>query len=479
MTTTVKDSHHSDASAAMPRGLVVMIGYCVILATLVTTIPLKLLSPIGAEFGATGGLLNWVVIIGSLSGAIGTALLPPVASLFGQRRTTVVTMSLLTAGSVLGAVAPNMTVLLVGRFIGGFTLGAIALALAIARTNLSGRTLSVVLSWIAAAEGVAAGLSFAVGGLLTDTVQVDWRVVFWVLALLGAIGIAGALATIPRQDGPGRGQVDWFGGILLTAALALILVPLSMGSHWGWTSPAVLVPLLCGVVAVSVWWIVESRIPAPLVNTRALRNMNFLRGWLVFFLAGMLAWIMNFTLPKFTETPASAGFGFGYSALTSGLLMLMFCLGIVVGSASAGRLSRFVPARVMCLLAFTGCTIGMLLLAFVHDSAWQLWVWPVIIGLSYGLASASAYLTFITALRADEVATAASIGQISAPLGGAIGSAAISGVLTAEVIRIGQTEVPAEHSFQLGWLIGAGVSVVGLLLVALIRAPKSATEETV
>src|SRR5690606_10049878 len=111
MTTTVEDSHNSEMPAVMPRGLVVMIGYCVILATLVTTIPLKWLSPIGAEFGATGGLLNWVVIIGSLSGAIGTALLPPVASLFGQRRTTVVTMSLLTAGSVLGAVAPNMTVL--------------------------------------------------------------------------------------------------------------------------------------------------------------------------------------------------------------------------------------------------------------------------------------------------------------------------------------------------------------------------------
>lgn len=475
MTNTVTDSNFSEAPPAMPRGLVVMIGYCVILATLVMTIPLKLLGQIGPEFGATGGLLNWVVIIGSLSGAIGTALLPPLASLFGQRRMTVVTMGLLTFGSILGAAAPNMTVLLVGRFIGGFTLGGIALALAIARSNLSGRTLKVVLSWIAAAEGIAAGLSFAVGGLLTETVEVDWRVVFGVLAAFGILGIFGALATIPRQDGPGAGRIDWLGGLLLTAALALILVPLSMGSQWGWSSTAVLVPLMAGVVAVALWWVVEARVPAPLVNTRALRNMNFLRGWLVFFLAGMLAWIMNFTLPKFTETPTSTGFGFGYDALTSGLLMLMFCVGIVVGSASAGPLSRFVPARVMCLLAFTGCTIGMLLLAFAHGAQWQMWTWPVIVGLSYGLASASAYLTFITALHADEVATAASIGQISAPLGGAIGSAGISGVLTAEVIRIGQSEVPAEHSFQLGWLIGAGLSVVGLLLVALIRAPEQKT----
>lgn len=479
MTTTATDSNGSEVSAAMPRGLVLMIGYFVILATLVLTIPLKLLGQIGPALGASGSLLNWVVIIGSLSGAIGTSLLPPLASLFGQRRMALVTMGLLTFGSLLGACAPNMTVLLIGRFIGGFTLGGIALALAIARSNLTGRTLRVVLSWIAAAEGIAAGLSFAIGGLLTDTVHVNWRVVFVILAVLGIIGFLGTLAAVPGRQGPGRGRVDWVGGLLLAVALALVLVPLSMGSKWGWSSPKTLVPLILGVVVVVIWWNVEARVSEPLVNTRALRNMNFLRGWLVFFLAGMLAWIVNFTLPTFTEVPASAGFGFGYDELSSGLLMLMFCFGIVAGSASVGPLSRIVPARALCLLAFVGCGVGMLLIAFAHGSAWQLWVWPIIVGLSYGLAVASAYLTFIQALDPDEVATAASIGQISGPLGGAIGSAAISAVLTAQVVKVGHKAVPTEHSFQLGWVIGAVLSVVGLLLVALIRAPKSTAAETV
>ncbi|MBY8856157.1 MFS transporter [Nocardia sp. CA2R105] len=479
MTTTATDSNGSEVSAAMPRGLVLMIGYFVILATLVLTIPLKLLGQIGPALGASGSLLNWVVIIGSLSGAIGTSLLPPLASLFGQRRMALVTMCLLTFGSLLGACAPNMTVLLIGRFIGGFTLGGIALALAIARSNLTGRTLRVVLSWIAAAEGIAAGLSFAIGGLLTDTVHVNWRIVFVILAVLGIIGVLGTLAAVPGRQGPGRGRVDWVGGLLLAVALALVLVPLSMGSKWGWSSPKTLVPLILGVVVVVIWWNVEARVSEPLVNTRALRNMNFLRGWLVFFLAGMLAWIVNFTLPTFTEVPASAGFGFGYDELSSGLLMLMFCFGIVAGSASVGPLSRIVPARALCLLAFVGCGVGMLLIAFAHGSAWQLWVWPIIVGVSYGLAVASAYLTFIQALHPDEVATAASIGQISGPLGGAIGSAAISAVLTAQVIKVGHKAVPTEHSFQLGWVIGAVLSVVGLLLVALIRAPRTAAAETV
>ena len=477
MTSLATDSEHDSLTTPMPRGLVVMVGYCVILATLVTTVPLKLLSQIGPDLGASGGLLNWVVIIGSLSGAIGTGLLPPLAALFGQRRMMMVTMGLLTLGSLVGALAPSMAVLLVGRFIGGFTLGGIALALAIARSNLTGRTLAVVLSWIAAAEGVAAGLAFVFGGLLTDIVNVSWRTVFAALAVLGVVGVIATLRTIPAHQDRGRGRVDWLGGLLLTTALALILVPLSMGSEWGWSSASVILPLVAGVVVTGVWWVVEARVEDPLVNTRALRNTNFLRGWLVFFLAGMLAWIINFTLPKFAEAPSEVGFGFGYNALVSGLLMLVFCTGIVIGSASAGPLSRFVPVRVMCLLAFSGCTVGLLLIAFVHDSAWQLWVWPAIVGLSYGLASAGAYQTFITALRAEDVATAASIGQISAPLGGAIGSAGITAVLTANVIVVEQEQIPTEHSFQIGWLIGAGVSVVGLLLVALIRAPRETSKE--
>ncbi|KAA9148626.1 MFS transporter [Amycolatopsis acidicola] len=464
-------------TTAMPKGLVAMTSFCVILATLVLTLPLTVLGQIGESLGASGSLLNWVVIIGSLSGAVGTGLLPPLASLFGQRTMTVTTMALLTLGSVIGAVAPNMTILLIGRFIGGFTLGAIALSLAIARANLSGKTLGTVLAWIAAAEGIAAGLGFVLGGLLTDAVHVSWRAVFGILAVLGVIGVFGALAAIPRRTDPNRPRVDWLGGGLLALALALILVPLSMGSKWGWGSAATLVPLIGGVVVAAIWWAVEERVEQPLVNTRALRNRNFLRGWLVFFLAGMLAWIINFTLPKFTETPAGAGFGFGYNSLVSGFVMLVFCTGIVVGSASVGRLSRVVAPRVICLISFTGLAVSLLLIAFLHDHAWQLWTWPILSGLSYGLTSASAYLTFITALRPHEVATAASIGQISAPLGGAIGSAGISAVLTAQVIKVGGEAVPTEHSFRLGWLIGVGVAVVGFLIVALLQ-PKKVTDES-
>ncbi|MEV5647083.1 MFS transporter [Nocardia sp. NPDC052254] len=478
MTSTATDSNRSEVPAAMPRGLVVMIGYFVILATLVTTVPLKLLGQIGPDLGATGGLLNWVVIIGTLGGAIGTALLPPMAKLFGQRVVALTTMGLLAFGCFLAAVAPNMTVLLIGRFIGGFTLGAIALALFMARSNLSGRSLTVVLAWIAAAEGVAAGVSFAVGGLLADTVDVNWRIILGVIAALGVIGVIGTFIGIPKHEGLADAKVDWIGGILLTVALALILVPLSMGSKWGWSSPKTLLPLILGVVVAVVWWLVEERVAQPLVNTRALRNLNFLRGWVVFFLAGMSTWVINFTIPAFTEVPPSAGFGFGYDGLRSGLVMLVYCIGIVVGSAVTDRLSRLVPARTVSMVAFGGFALGMLLMAVAHSAEWQLWAWPIIVGLSYGMAVASAYMTFIKALHPDQVSTAAGMGQIAGPLGSSIGSAAITGILTASVIKVGHHTVPSEHSFQLGWFIGVGIAVVGFLLVAFVRSTNVPADET-
>lgn len=453
----------------MPRSLIAVVGICLILASLSLSLPLTMLGQIGESLRVSGGLLDWVVIAGSLTGTVGTALLPPLSSLIGQRTVMAAAMGLLALGGSLCAVAPNLAVLLVGRSVGGLSLGALALSFAIARTNVAGRTLRTVLGWIAAAEGVAFGAGFLFSGLLTGTVRVSWRTVFWLLAILALIAAVLAFRTIPRTPARLHDRIDWLGGALLTAALVLILVPLSMGSSWGWDSAAVLVPLISGVAVTAAWWTIESRVERPLVNARALRNRNFFLGWAVFFLAGAMAFTINFTIPEFTQAPVSTGFGLGYRPLASGLVMLCFCAGIVVASGSAGAITRIVPPRSMCLFAFGGCVASMLALAFLHSTNWQLWTWPAVFGISYGLAVSGAYMTFIQALEVGEVATAAGIGAIAGPVGSVIGSAGITAVLTANVITVGTRAIPSERSFQVSWLIGAGAAVAGLVLVVCIR----------
>jgi MFS family permease len=458
-------THRATASAL----LVGTIAVCVVLATLSVVVPLSALGQISVALKATGALLNWTLIISSVVGAAASGVFPPLASLFGQRTIQALAIGAVAVGNVLDAIAPNMTVLLIGRAISALGLGAIAMSLAIVRTNLSGKSLSLALGCIAAAEGVGAGLAFVFGGLLRETVHLGWRAVFWIIAVAALLTTLAVLVAVPKAGKRVVRRVDWLGGVLLGAALVMMLVPLSMGPHWGWSSPLVWIELAVGVVLTVVWWVVEDHTKEPMVNTRALRERNFLLGAGVFLVTAMLVWIMDFTIPSFVSAPASTGFGFGYDPLVGGMVMVPMCLGITVGGICAGALARRVPVRVLCLLAFGVATLSMVLLAVAHGSSWQLWTWPGLFGLSYGIGVAGAYVTFIGALRPEQVSTAAGIGQTAGPIGAAVSGAGISAVLTAQVILVGSVAVPTEHSFQLGWWIGAGLAVIGGLCALGIR----------
>ncbi|GAB3980834.1 MFS transporter [Actinoallomurus acanthiterrae] len=466
--------------AAAPRRLsasIVMVGaiaYCVVLATLSAIVPLSVLPNIGASLHASGALLNWAVISSTAASAVATGIFPPLASIFGQRMMLAVAMGAVTVGAALDAVAPSMSVLLIGRIISAFGLGAIALSLAIVRTNMSGRALSLALGCIAGAEGVGAGLAFVFGGLITETVHVGWHAVFWTLAVLGLVATASALTAVPGTGDRVVRRVDWLGGGLLGAALALVLIPLSMGPHWGWGSAKVLGMLILGVVAATAWWAIEDRTDEPMVNTRALRDRTFLLGAGVFLLTAMLVWIMDFTIPAMATAPKSTGFGFGYDALLGGMVMVPMCVGIAAGGIVSGAVARWVPARALGLLSFVVAILSMVLLAVAHGAEWQLWVWPALFGVSYGMGVACAYMTFIGALRPEQVATAAAIGQTAGPIGAAVASAGITAILTAHVIKAGPIAVPTEHSFQTGWWIGAGIAVLGAVCALAIRGPRTA-----
>ncbi|MFD0688620.1 MFS transporter [Actinomadura fibrosa] len=445
------------------------IAFCVLLATLGTMLPLGMLDQIGPALHASGALLNWAVIAGTVVGAVASGIFPPLASSYGQRTMLAAAMAALTIGAVLAAVAPNMPALLAGRFLGAFSMGAIALSLAIARTHYRGRTLSLVLGWIAAAEGAAAGLGFVFGGLLAETLHVGWRTVFWILAALGAAAGAAALATVPRGADRVVRRVDWVGGLLLGLALVLVLVPLSQGPNWGWRSASVLAPLAAGLVTLAVWWRVEDRTAEPMINTRALRDRTFLAGWIIFLLSAMLVWIIDFSIPAFATAPAATGFGLGYSALKAGMIMVPMCAGITVAGAAGGALNKVVSSRALALAAFACAALCMALLAVAHGAEWQLWVWPAVFGACYGTGVAAAYMTFIKALPPEHSATSAGIGQVAGTVGASTAGAGVTAVLTADVVQVGAGSVPTESSFELGWWIGAGIAVLGGLLVLAIR----------
>ena len=67
---------------------------------------------------------------------------------------------------------------------------------------------------------------------------------------------------VPESPIRSPARVDWAGGVLLAAWLVALLVAVSEGSSWGWTSARTIGLFVAAVVLVVAWVIVEMRMPS-------------------------------------------------------------------------------------------------------------------------------------------------------------------------------------------------------------------------
>src|SRR5205823_12713558 len=95
-------------------------------------------------------------------------------------------------------------------------------------------------------------------------------------------------AAAEAADEPER--FDWVGAALLGPAVAAILVGITFGNTWGWTSPQLIVTIMAGVACISAFWIAEQRSASPLIDPALVR----VRGFSLGLVAGLLSYAVLF-----------------------------------------------------------------------------------------------------------------------------------------------------------------------------------------
>lgn len=116
--------------------------------------------------------------------ALGQLLVGPVSDRLGRKRPLVAMSALHVLASILVATAPNVEVLTAMRALQGIgAAGGAVVAMAMARDLFGGRRLITMMSRLALINGLAPIIAPLVGSWLVTVV--DWRGVFWVLAVYG------------------------------------------------------------------------------------------------------------------------------------------------------------------------------------------------------------------------------------------------------------------------------------------------------
>jgi predicted MFS family arabinose efflux permease len=199
---------------------------------------------------------------------------------------------------------------------------------------------------------------------------------------------------------------------------------------------------------------------------------------LVALLIGVGLYAMFAFLPEFVQTPSSAGYGFGASITSSGLMLLPSGVTMFVAGLYAGKLTRRYGGKV---LVVAGCLIGcaaMAMFAFAHSQQWEIYVATGILGIGFGLAFSAMSANVVSAVPAEQTGAATGMNANIRTIGGSIGAAVMASIVTAKLEPSG---LPAGSGYTTGFGVMAAVLVVAALAGALIpsqrRPGRGATEK--
>jgi multidrug resistance protein len=378
------------------------------------------------------------------------------ADQFGRKPVMYYGIAVFLAGSVLCALAWNMSVLIAARALQGLGAGAVQpMGMTIIGDVYSLRERAKVQGYVASIWGISSVVGPTAGGLFTDLLS--WRFVFWVnipLCLLAALMLRRFHERVDRR----RVRVDVTGALLLTGAVLLLMLGLLEGGDawaWGgWQTPAVfgaVVGLLAAFTAV------ERRAAEPVLPTWVLGRRVLMMTSGVSFLVGALLLGLSAYVPTLGQKVLGA------SAVTSGFALAALTLGWPVAASVAGRLYLSIGFRrtglLGVLLAVAGTTV--LVVGDPTGSLWHVAGGCVLIGLGMGWVAAPALVVAQSSVDWSERGVATATNMFARSIGSAVGVAVFGAVVNASAGGDPSRDALA-HGIQHVF--------VGLLLLALAMA---------
>lgn len=422
----------------------------------------------------TQSTATWLMTGYLLSASVATPILGRIGDKVGKERMLVVTLVALAVGSLLAAITTSVSVMIVARVIQGLGGGVIPLAFGIIRDEFPVKKLNGAVGIASSLIAVGSGAGLVLAGPIVQHLNYHW--LFWIPMIITAIAAVAAVVFVPESPVRSPGKINWGAALLLSAWLVALLLAVSQGPKWGWTSGWTLGLFAAAVVCAVTWVVVEMRSSSPLID---MRTMRFPAVWttnIVAVLTGAAMYAMMTFLPQLIQTPkAVAGYGLSASITQSGLYMLplsiaMFLIGFAIGPVSA----RIGSKAIVMIGAFI-TTVGFVILALGHDKSWEIYATAVLLGLGIGMSFSSMPAIIVQAVPPAQTGAATGMNANVRTVGGAIGSAVSSVILTSGThVAHG---LPADSGYTgVFWFLG-GVSVLAVLASVIIPSGRAKREQ--
>ncbi|MFF5441231.1 MFS transporter [Streptomyces achromogenes] len=420
---------------------------------------------------------TWVLTSTLLSGAVATPIMGRLGDLYGKRRMLVLSLAVMVIGALVSAFTSELITMIVGRTLQGFAMGAIPLGIGLMRDMLPRERLGSAMALMSSSIGVGGGLALPAAALVAQ--HTDWHALFYGAAGLGALAIVLTLLAVPESPMRAEGSFDLVGALGLSTGLVLLLLPITKGSDWGWSSGTTLGLFAAAVVVLLLWGLYELRVQAPLVDLRTTARPAVLFTNLASIMVGVAFYVVSLVLPQLLQLPTATGYGLGQSMVVAGLCVAPLGLTMMFTAPVYARLSARYGPKVTLIIGLLIIAVGYGGGLGLMDAAWQTIVTSVILGAGIGLAYSSLPALIVGAVPASETGAANGLNTLMRSIGTSVSSAVVGMVLANTANNAGGVAIPTMHGFRVSFLIATAAVAVGLLLALFLpKSPRPAQQHT-
>ncbi|MEV6345494.1 MFS transporter [Actinoplanes sp. NPDC051851] len=428
---------------------------------------IPLVEAIGTRWHVDTAQLNWVTAIYMLMTVVFVPVLGKLGDVYGHQRMLAITAALVTAGSIVVAVAPTFGVFLLGRALQAPLAAFLPLEFAIVRERRpedAGRSIGrlvAALTFGAALGGVISGVLYGVVGSLAVTL--------WIPVFFMALCVPIVAFLVPETTTRNTGRVDWLGAGLLGLGLLLLLGALSNGATWGWADPVVLAGLIGGPVLLGGWVLAARQVAHPLIDLSVLSGAGIGLPLLMAVLFGAQFYgSTTATTFYYLADPAVYGYGLGFPAGLAGVVMLLPTLVMVAASMTGDRIARAITAPRALAVGGLLAALSYLGMLLAGGSA-ALFIGAGVVGaIGNGLVVTVLPAVVVARADADVVGVSSALYNTSRTAAGAIAGALFALVMSLfampATVAGAQVSVSTIASFRAVWAIGA---IIGGAMIAL------------
>ncbi|MFF0286141.1 MFS transporter [Streptomyces sp. NPDC005262] len=472
------DQHAGEQPLPDPRthraggGVVPVLAFAGITVAVMQTLLVPVIKDLPALLHTDPSNATWVLTATLLAGAVATPIMGRLGDLYGKRKMLLTSLAVMVIGSLICAFTDQLVVMIAGRALQGFAMGAIPLGIGIMRDELPREKLGSAMALMSSSIGVGGGLALPAAALVAQ--HADWHTLFFGAAGLGVLSMVLTVLAVPETSLRAPGRFDLPGALGLSLGLVCLLLPITKGSDWGWTSATTLGLIAASLLILVVWGLFELRSPAPLVDLRTSARREVLLTNLTSVMVGVAFYAVSLVLPQLLQLPVSTGYGLGQSMVVAGLCVAPLGLTMMLVAPLYARLSARRGPKVSLMLGMLIIAIGYGAGLGLMSAAWQTVVIAVALGAGIGLAYSSLPALIIGAVDPSETGAANGLNTLMRSIGTSVSSAVIGMVLANTSVRMGPGQVPSMEGFRTSFMIATGAVLIGLVLAAFLPSQRDA-----